>query len=51
MKQKKRLTSWIDWYGFARETLGYTHGEAVVYANLRYVEEQNRQRLRTDRAA
>ena len=51
MTQEKRLTSWIDWYRFARATLGYTHEEAVVYANLRYVEEQNRQRPRADRAA
>lgn len=33
---------WIAWYRFACETLGYGHGEAVSYANLRYVEEQNR---------
>jgi hypothetical protein len=51
MKQEKRLTSWIDWYRFARETLAYPQTEAVVYANLRYLEEQNRQRLRPDRAA
>ena len=39
-----RLRTWIDWYRFARTELDYTHGEAVVYANLRTVEEQNRQR-------
>ena len=38
-----RLRTWIDWYRFARRELDYTHGEAVVYANLRTVEEQNRQ--------
>jgi hypothetical protein len=51
MTQEKRLTSWIDWYRFAQETLGYPHAEAAFYANLRYLEEQNRQRLRRDRAA
>jgi hypothetical protein len=38
-----RLRTWIDWYRFARRELEYTHGEAVVYANVRAVEEQNRQ--------
>lgn len=33
---------WIAWYRFAYETLGYSHREAASYANLRYVEEQNR---------
>lgn len=37
-----RLTSWIDWYRFARRELGYEHGEAVVYANVRTVEDLNR---------
>lgn len=36
---------WIAWYRFARETLGYGHSEAVSYANLRTVEEENRVRL------
>jgi hypothetical protein len=40
-----RLRTWIDWYRFARREFEYTHGEAVLYANLRSVEEQNRQRL------
>jgi hypothetical protein len=35
-----RLRTWIDWYRFARQELEYTHGEAVVYANVRAVEEQ-----------
>ena len=38
-----RLTRWIDWYRFARRELEYTHGEAVAYANVRTVEDQNRQ--------
>jgi hypothetical protein len=37
----RRLTSWIDWYRFARRELEYTHGEAVVYANVRTVEDLN----------
>jgi hypothetical protein len=38
----RRLTSWNDWYRFARRKLEYTHGEAVAYANVRAVEESNR---------
>jgi hypothetical protein len=38
--------AWNDWYRFARDELGYEHGERVEYANLRYVEEQNRETLR-----
>jgi hypothetical protein len=45
-----RLRTWIDWYRFARGKLEYPHGEAVSYANLRSVEEENRQRL-VDRQA
>jgi hypothetical protein len=41
-----RITGWINWYRFARETLGHDHGEAVVYANLRHVEESNRALLK-----
>lgn len=41
---------WVDWYRFARESFEYTHGEAVVYANLRTVEDLNR-RGRTGRRA
>jgi hypothetical protein len=37
----------MDWYRFARETLGYGHEEAVAYANVRYVEETNRAMLRS----
>lgn len=38
-----RLRTWLDWYRFARRQLEYTHGEAVVYANVRTVEDRNRQ--------
>jgi len=38
--------SWDDWYGFAQKELGLLHDECVEYANLRYVEEQNRAVLR-----
>ena len=40
----RRLTSWIEWYRFAKRELGYAHGEAVVYANVRTVEDLNRAR-------
>lgn len=46
-----RLRTWIDWYRFARRALEYTHAEAVVYANVRAVEEQNRQNAAGPRAA
>ena len=42
MEGPHKLTSWIDWYRFARHTLALDHTEAVTYANARYVEEQNR---------
>ena len=45
------VTGWIGWYRFAREVLGYTHDEAVTYANVRYVEETNRGALRSRDAA
>lgn len=38
----RRLTTWIDWYRFARRELEYSHGEAVTYANVRAVEDANR---------
>jgi hypothetical protein len=31
-----------EWYRLARSVLGYGHSEAVEYANVRFVEEQNR---------
>jgi hypothetical protein len=42
----QRLTSWIDWYRFARHTLELGHAEAAAYATSRFVEEQNRASLR-----
>ena len=41
--ENARLKTWIDWYRFARDVLGDDHDEAVVYANLRYAEELNRE--------
>ena len=43
----RRIRGWIGWYRFARDTLGYSHNEAVAYANVRYVEETNRDALRS----
>ena len=42
MNDSRKLTTWIDWYRFARQTLALDQIEAVSYANARYVEEQNR---------
>ena len=39
-----RLTTWIEWYRFARRELAYADTEAVVYANVRTVEDLNRAR-------
>lgn len=44
-----RLTTWIEWYRFARSHLDLGHDEAVVYANARSVEDGNRERLRQAR--
>lgn len=44
-------TRWLAWYRFARKELDYPHGEAVTYANVRVVEEENRERLRARQAA
>ena len=41
-----RPHAWTDWYRFARDELELAHDERVEYANLRYVEEQNRELLR-----
>lgn len=51
MGDAQRLTTWIDWYRFARRTLGLDHPEAASYATARFVEEQNRERARFWRAA
>jgi hypothetical protein len=47
----EQRSTWLEWYRFARDRLEYSHGEAVVYANVRTVEEQNRRTLRDRRAA
>ena len=41
--------TWAEWYHFARVELGLGHDECVEYANLRFVEEQNRASLREHR--
>jgi hypothetical protein len=38
--------AWEQWYRLARHSLACRHVEAVQYANLRFVEEQNRASLR-----
>jgi hypothetical protein len=38
--------AWTAWYRFAKDELGYGYEERVEYANLRFVEEQNRETLR-----
>jgi hypothetical protein len=40
------LKAWEQWYRLARHSLACRHVEAVQYANLRFVEEQNRALLR-----
>jgi hypothetical protein len=45
MGDSHRLTTWTEWYRFARHTLELDHSEAASYATARFVEEQNRQRL------
>ncbi len=42
MPDRQRLTTWIEWYRFARQSLEFGHGEASSYATARFVEEQNR---------
>ena len=51
MGEKERLTTWIEWYRFARHALELGHEEASAYATARYVEEQNRAVARDWRAA
>jgi hypothetical protein len=46
MSERQQPKAWSDWYRFARDELGGTHDESVEYANLRFVEEQNRALLR-----
>ena len=42
MQKSQLLHGWNDWYRFARTKLGYAHDESAEYANVRFVEEQNR---------
>jgi hypothetical protein len=42
---------WQEWYRLARHALACRHEEAVQYANLRFVEEQNRASLRRGKVA
>lgn len=42
MGNAQRLTTWIEWYRFARRALDLGHEEASSYATARYVEDQNR---------
>jgi hypothetical protein len=49
--EPQRLTTWIEWYRFARATLELPHVEASHYATARFLEEQNRELIRTRRAA
>ena len=51
MGDEQRLTTWIEWYRFARHALELGHAEASAYATARYVEEQNRDLAREWRAA
>lgn len=44
--ESQNLTQWNEWYRLARSALGYQPEEAAEYANLRIVEEQNREILR-----
>jgi hypothetical protein len=44
--ESKQSEQWNRWYRLARVALGYEHAEAAEYANLRFVEEQNRDTLR-----
>jgi hypothetical protein len=45
------VKKWEEWYRLARFTVACSHDEAVQYANLRFVEEQNRAALRNAEAA
>jgi hypothetical protein len=51
MSDGQRLTTWIEWYRFARQQLELGHAEASAYATARFVEEQNRAQAHHWRAA
>jgi hypothetical protein len=44
--QTERPITWTDWYRFARDTLELSPVEAAQYATARFVEQENRARLR-----
>jgi hypothetical protein len=50
-EQASDLKVWEQWYRLARYSLACRHEEAVQYANLRFVEEQNRDFLRRSNGA
>ena len=50
-RDPERPHGWDGWYRFARTELGFAHDEGAEYANLRFVEEQNRDALRGGGAA
>jgi hypothetical protein len=45
-EEKEMPAAWLQWYRLARSTLGYSHSEAVVYANVRYTEDENLKAIR-----
>ena len=45
-EEASQSKAWEEWYRLARYALACGHEEAVEYANLRFVEEQNRASLR-----
>jgi hypothetical protein len=48
MEDAAQAKAWQEWYRLARHSLACRHEEAVEYANLRFVEQQNRAVLRRD---
>jgi hypothetical protein len=46
MPEPTEPKTWSEWYRFARDEFGYGHDECVEYANVRFVEEQNRAVMR-----
>jgi len=46
-EEASQSKAWEEWYRLARYALACGHEEAVEYANLRFVEEQNRASLRS----
>ena len=42
MSSEPTLKTWSDWFRFARDQLGLRDQECVEYANLRFLEDENR---------